>query len=132
MLLKRAKEEVELTKKEMITYIRFLVDRRSKLQQRKTFEDFAEQFEKGKAVMAVSEIQRLDVQIQLALKTFNLNCSGDFLDFPNESTQNISDTEFQFSSSDDENDGSSITKSVSSSEETESFSNSFSSDSEAN
>ncbi|KAK4013666.1 hypothetical protein OUZ56_026218 [Daphnia magna] len=60
MLLQRAKEEVELTKIEMINYIRFLTDKRSSLKQLTHSEEVDEIFCKGKAVMAHSEIERLN------------------------------------------------------------------------
>ncbi|KZS14293.1 Uncharacterized protein APZ42_020390 [Daphnia magna] len=72
MLLQRVKEEVELTKIEMINCIRFLTDKRSSLKQLTHSEEADETFCKGKAVMAHSEIERLNLQLQLSLKIFNL------------------------------------------------------------
>lgn len=120
MLLQRAKEEVELTKIEMINYIRFLTDKRSSLKQSTHSEEADGTFCKGKAVMAHSEIERLNLQIQLSLKIFNLNCNNDFSNFVRETYSN-SNTEFEFETSDEENDNS-YTKFEFSDEETETHS----------
>jgi hypothetical protein len=120
MLLQRAKEEVELTKIEMINYIRFLTDKRSSLKQLTHSEEADETFCKGKAVMANSEIERLNLQIQLSLKIFNLNCNNDFSNFVRENNSN-SGTEFEFEISDEETDNS-YTKFEFSDEETETHS----------
>ncbi|KAK4028639.1 hypothetical protein OUZ56_021643 [Daphnia magna] len=120
MLLQRSKEEVELTKIEMINYIRFLTDKRSSLKQLTHSEEADETFCKGKAVMAHSEIERLNLQIQLSLKIFNLNCNNDFSNFVRETNSN-SGTEFEFETSDEETDNS-YTKFEFSDEETETHS----------
>ncbi|XP_045023333.1 uncharacterized protein LOC116936194 [Daphnia magna] len=120
MLLQRAKEEVELTKIEMINYIRFLTDKRSSLKQLTHSEEADETFCKGKAVMAHSEIERLNLQIQLSLKIFNLNCNNDFSNFVRETNSN-SGTEFEFETCDEETDNS-YTKFEFSDEETETHS----------
>ncbi|KAK4017282.1 hypothetical protein OUZ56_032229 [Daphnia magna] len=120
MLLQRAKEEVELTKIEMINYIRFLTDKRSSLKQLTHSEEADETFCKGKAVMAHSEIERLNLQIQLSLKIFNLNCNNDFSNFVRETNSN-SGTEFEFETSDEETDNS-YTKFEFSDKETETHS----------
>ncbi|KZS21862.1 Uncharacterized protein APZ42_011130 [Daphnia magna] len=91
MLLQRVKEEVELTMIEMINYIRFLADKRTSLKQLTHSEEADESFCKGKAVIAHSEIERLNLQIQLSLKIFNLNCHNNFSNFVRETYSN-SDT----------------------------------------
>lgn len=119
MLLKRAKEEVTLSKNEMINYMRFLVDKRSSLQQPKHTGEDEEKFAKGKSVMTVSEVQHLNLKIQMALKTFNLKCNQDFSDFVCETQTNDSEPEFQFDTS-DEDKYDSLSESEYSDEETES------------
>ena len=119
MLLKRAREEVTLSKNEMINYMRFLVDKRSSLQQPKHTREDEEKFAKGKSVMAVSEVHHLNLKIQMALKTFNLKCYQDFSDFVCETQTNDSKPEFQFDTSDEDN-YDSLSESEYSDEETES------------
>lgn len=103
MLLKRAREEIILTKNEMMNYIRFLLDKRSSLQKTQNYEE-RDKFAKGKSVMVVSEIQRLDTQIQLALQEFNLNCNEDFTKFTSEDQEN--NVEEDFDASEDKSDDS--------------------------
>ena len=105
MLLKRAREEILLTKKEMPNYLHFLVSKRSSLlqfiQQNVHEED---KFAKGKKVLSAAEIQRLHLKIKESLQLFNLYSDGDFInlingsDFPQE---NIN-TEFELESSDED------------------------------
>ena len=105
MLLKRAREEILLTKKEMLNYMQFLVSKRSSLlqfiQQNVQEED---KFAKGKKVLSAAEIQRLHLKIKESLQLFNLYSDGDFInlingsDFPQE---NIN-TEFELESSDED------------------------------
>ena len=105
MLLKRAREEILLTKKEMLNYMQFLVSKRSSLlqfiQQNVHEED---KFAKGKKVLSAAEIQRLHLKIKESLQLFNLYSDGDFInlingsDFPQE---NIN-TEFELESSDED------------------------------
>ncbi|KAI9549854.1 hypothetical protein GHT06_007315 [Daphnia sinensis] len=130
MLLKRAREEITLSKNEMINYMRFLIDKRSSLQQpsqKHTGED--EKFAKGKSVMKVSEVHHLNLKIQMALTTFNLKCNQDFSDFVCETQTNHSEPEFEFDTSDEEN-YDSLSESEYSDEETES-SSSYSEDDES-
>ena len=103
MLLKRAREEIILTKNEMMNYIRFLLDKRSSLQKTQNYEE-RDKFAKGKSVMVVSEIQRLDTQIQLDLQEFNLNCNEDFTKFTPEDQEN--NVEEDFDASEDKSDDS--------------------------
>ena len=119
MLLQRAKEEVLLTKNEMINYIRFLADKRSSLRQSKHSEEEDEAFAKGKKAMAHSEIEQLHSEI-LSLKIFHLNCKNNFSDFTHETDSNY-DTEFEFETSDEETENS-TTELESSSDETETLS----------
>ena len=119
MLLKRAREEVTLSKNEMINYMRFLVDKRSSLQQPKHTGEDEEKFAKGKSVMAVSEVHHLNLKIQMALKKFNLNFNQDFSDFVCETKTNDSEPKFQFDTSDEDN-YDSLSESEYSDEETES------------
>ena len=121
MLLKRAREEITLSKKEMINYMRFLVDKRSSLQQSKHTGEDEEKFAKGKSVMAVSEVHHLNLKIQMALKIFNLKCNQDFSDFVCETQTNDYEPEFQFDTSDEDN-YDSLSESEYSDEETESSS----------
>ena len=105
MLLKRAREEILLTKKEMLNYMQFLVSKRSSLlqfiQQNVQEED---KFAKGKKILSAAEIQRLHLKIKESLQLFNLYSDGDFInlingsDFPQE---NIN-TEFELESSDED------------------------------
>ena len=105
MLLKRAREEILLTKKEMLNYMQFLVSKRSSLlqfiQQNVQEED---KFVKGKKILSAAEIQRLHLKIKESLQLFNLYSDGDFInlingsDFPQE---NIN-TEFELESSDED------------------------------
>jgi|688.fasta_scaffold219914_1 Na+-transporting NADH:ubiquinone oxidoreductase subunit NqrC len=105
MLLKRAREEILLTKKEMLNYLQFLVSKHSSLlqfiQQNVHEED---KFAKGKKVLSAAEIQRLHLKIKESLQLFNLYSDGDFInlingsDFPQE---NIN-TEFELESSDED------------------------------
>ncbi|KAK4028155.1 hypothetical protein OUZ56_017415 [Daphnia magna] len=130
MLLKRAREEITLSKNEMINYMRFLIDKRSSLQQpsqKHTGED--EKFAKGKSVMKVSEVHHLNLKIQMALTTFNLKCNQDFSDFVCETQTNHSEPEFEFDTSDEDN-YDSLSESEYSDEETES-SSSYSEDDES-
>ena len=131
MLLKRAREEITLSKNEMINYMRFLIDKRSSLQQpsqKHTGED-EEKFAKGKSVMKVSEVHHLNLKIQMALTTFNLKCNQDFSDFICEKQTNFSEPEFEFDTSDEDN-YDSLSESEYSDEETES-SSSYSEDDES-
>jgi Na+-transporting NADH:ubiquinone oxidoreductase subunit NqrC len=103
--LKRAREEILLTKKEMLNYLQFLVSKHSSLlqfiQQNVHEED---KFAKGKKVLSAAEIQRLHLKIKESLQLFNLYSDGDFInlingsDFPQE---NIN-TEFELESSDED------------------------------
>ncbi|KAK4017586.1 hypothetical protein OUZ56_033200 [Daphnia magna] len=130
MLLKRAREEITLSKNEMINYMRFLIDKRSSLQQpsqKHTGED--EKFAKGKSVMKVSEVHHLNLKIQMALTTFNLKCNQHFSDFVCETQTNHSEPEFEFDTSDEDN-YDSLSESEYSDEETES-SSSYSEDDES-
>jgi Na+-transporting NADH:ubiquinone oxidoreductase subunit NqrC len=105
MLLKRAREDILLTKKEMLNYLQFLVSKHSSLlqfiQQNVHEED---KFAKGKKVLSAAEIQRLHLKIKESLQLFNLYSDGDFInlingsDFPQE---NIN-TEFELESSDED------------------------------
>jgi hypothetical protein len=52
--LKRAREEITLSKNEMINFMLFLVDKRSSLQQPKHTGEDQEKFAKGKSVMEVA------------------------------------------------------------------------------
>ncbi len=66
MLWKRAREEILLTKKEMLNYMQFLVSKRSSLlqfiQQNVHEED---KFANGKKVLSAAEIQRLHFNVQI-------------------------------------------------------------------
>ena len=120
MLLQRANEEVILTKNEMINYVRFLTEKRSSLKQPAHSEEEDEAFGKGKKAMAHSEIERINSQIQLSLKIFNLNCNNDFSNFTHVTDSNY-DTEYEFESSEEETENS-TTELYSSSEEQETLS----------
>ena len=105
MLLKRAREEILLTKKEMPNYLHFLVSKRSSLlqfiQQNVHEED---KFAKGKKVLSAAEIQRLHLKIKESLQLFNLYSDGDFINLINGSDipqENIN-TEFELESSDED------------------------------
>ena len=87
--------------------MRFLVDKRSSLQQPKHTGEDEEKFAKGKSVMAVSEVHHLNLKIQMALTTFNLKCNQDFSDFVCETQTNDYEPEFQFDTSDEETESSS-------------------------
>ena len=105
MLLKRAREEILLTKKEMLNYMQFLVSKRSSLlqfiQQNVQEED---KFAKGKKILSAAEIQRLHLKIKESLQLFNLYSDGDFINLINGSDipqENIN-TEFELESSDED------------------------------
>ena len=97
MGLNRAKEEIKITKKEMITFVEFLVKKRTVLEKYGHFKD--DRFSKGKKVMACSEIQRITLQIARSLEMFHLNCLNDFSNYIEEPE---SYTEFEFDSNDEE------------------------------
>ena len=68
MGLNRAKEEIKITKKEMIKFVEFLVKKRTALEKYGHFKD--DRFSKGKKVMDCSEIQRIIFKLQDHLKCF--------------------------------------------------------------
>ena len=105
MLLKRAREEILLTKKEMLNYMQFLVSKRSSLLQfiQKNVQE-EDKFAKGKKILSAAEIQRLHLKIKESLQLFNLYSDGDFINLINGSDipqENIN-TEFELESSDED------------------------------
>jgi hypothetical protein len=118
MLLQRAKEEVVLTKNEMINYIQFLADKRLSLKESTHSEEEDKTFAKGKTVMAQSEIERLNLQIPLSLNIFSLTCNNDFSNFTSETLPD-SRINFEFETSDEETENYTTELETSDSEETE-------------
>ena len=118
MLLQRAKEEVVLTKNEMINYIQFLADKRLSLKESTHFEEEDKTFAKGKTVMAQSEIERLNLQIPLSLNIFSLTCNNDFSNFTSETLPD-SRINFEFETSDEETENYTTELETSDSDETE-------------
>lgn len=83
MLWKRAREEIMLTKKEIINYMQYLVSTRSSLEDLKSFqgqdaEDDELKYAKGKAIVAFAEIKRLNVKIQTSIEILHLHSLDDF------------------------------------------------------
>jgi len=73
MLWKRSKEEILLTKKEMMNYMQFLVATRASLQDKKSQKyEPCDRFAKEKLVLSTAEIQRLDFKMRESLQQFNL------------------------------------------------------------
>lgn len=117
MLWKRYNEEVVQTKKEMVTYLRFLSRQRSSLEQSKckyleeaassTGEEADVRLNLGKAVITAAEINLLTFKISEALVSFKLddgrlgNIDPEFSSFDCRDSDFSSD-EFVSSSEDDE------------------------------
>ena len=83
MLWKRAREEIMLTKKEIINYMQYLVSTRSSLEDLKSFQgqdadDDELKYAKGKAIVAFAEIKRLNVKIQTSIEILHLHSLDDF------------------------------------------------------
>ena len=96
MLLKRAREEILLTKKEMPNYLHFLVSKRSSLlqfiQQNVHEED---KFAKGKKVLSAAEIQRLYLKIKVKEIQYNRILSDTDLFFKLLPTPKMVDRQFK-------------------------------------
>ena len=99
MLWKRGKEEIILTKKEMVQYVKYLISTRNSLQlQHTNMEDDTEQpFSRGKSLLAATEVRRVNSKILHTIQKFNLHSLENFNDLEqSETTQ--SDSEFDFDS----------------------------------
>jgi hypothetical protein len=69
MLWKRYKEEILLTKKELMDYMQFLVATRASSQDTKSRKyELGDRFSKGKLVLSTAKIQRLDLKIRESLQ----------------------------------------------------------------
>ena len=94
MLWKRGKEEIILTKKEMVQYVKYLISTRNSLQlQHTNMEDDTEQpFSRGKSLLAATEVRRVNSKILHTIQKFNLHSLENFNDLEQ------SDSEFDFDS----------------------------------
>lgn len=99
MLWKRGKEEIILTKKEMVQYVKYLISTRNSLQlQHTNMENDTDQlFSRGKSLLAATEVRRVNSKIVQTIQKFNLHSLENFNDLgQSETTQ--SDSEFDFDS----------------------------------
>ena len=94
MRWKRGKEEIILTKKEMVQYVKYLISTRNSLQlQHTNMEDDTEQpFSRGKSLLAATEVRRVNSKILHTIQKFNLHSLENFNDLEQ------SDSEFDFDS----------------------------------
>jgi len=97
MLWTRGKEEIWLTKKEMLQYVEYLISTRNSLKKQSSIEEEEEAFQRGKHVLAAEEIRRLDSKIKQCIQKFNLHSLEKF--FGQEETTNseseLEDFEFE-------------------------------------
>lgn len=100
---KRSKEEITLTKTEIINFMQYLIATRSSLEDLQSFQEQDASldelnFAKGKVLLSYAETNRLNVQIQTSIRILHLKSMDDFSSMPNQPAS----TEFEFESSEED------------------------------